>query len=52
MLGVGDPSTSQESSVENPSTTDTSEVSLGPLMVGGADTGNHNGCHCLIEGQS
>lgn len=53
MLGVGDPSTSQGSSVENPSTTDTSEVSLGPLMVGGAKRGdkkgsetNHNKAEC------
>lgn len=36
ILGVGEPSTSQGSTVGNPSTTDTSEVSVGPLMVGGA----------------
>lgn len=37
MLGVGEPSTSQGRTVGKPSTTDTSEVSPGPLMVGGAE---------------
>lgn len=37
MLGVGEPSTSQGSTVGKPSTTDTSEFSPGPLMVGGAE---------------
>lgn len=37
MLGVGEPSTSQGRTVGNPSTTDTSEFSLGPLMLGGAE---------------
>lgn len=36
MLGVGEPSTSQASTAGNPSTTVTSDVSLGPLMMGGA----------------
>lgn len=37
MLGVGEPSTSQGRTVGKPSTTDTLEFSLGPLMVGGAE---------------
>lgn len=47
MLGVGEPSTSQGSTVGKPSTTDTSEVSLGPLMVGGAGEKDRQYVHVL-----
>lgn len=43
MLGVGEPSTSQGRTVGKPRTTDTSEVSLGPLMVGGAEEKERHG---------
>lgn len=42
MLGVGEPSTSQGRIAAKPSTTDTSDVSVVPLIVGGAGEKTEN----------